>query len=215
MVGVLGVGGQLELGEDEQPVAGYEVGEWGLGLGPRPERERHDPAGPCRVGADRDGLDQLRLVPGRADRDRRLGRGTRPALATSLTALLIRGRLRGGRHSVVTRMALGLLRPPPAALLTAPAVVSAALGLGSRRFLRRGRSRVAPPALGVAPPALGVAAAVAGPPRPSPGARRPPPPGLPAPRPPPRPGRAISPCRRSSPRSGRPGRPSRSRPRRR
>ncbi len=58
-------------------------------------------------------------------------------------------------------MALGLLRPLPAALLTAPAVVSAALGLGWRRFLRRGRSRVAPPALGVAPPALRVAAAAA------------------------------------------------------
>ena len=63
---ILGVGGQLQLGEGDQPVARPELGHRCVGLGPRPERE-----GDARNSVDRNRLDQLRPIGRRADRDLR------------------------------------------------------------------------------------------------------------------------------------------------
>ena len=82
---VVGVGGQLELGEREQPVARRQVGQRRVGLRLRAQADQHPrrrPGGGC----DRQRLEQLRLVLGRADLDRASGRLRVRELAGALAA---------------------------------------------------------------------------------------------------------------------------------
>ena len=91
---------------------------------PRPERQRHHPAGLPGSVADRDRLDELGLVLGRADVDlRRATAATLPAtaaaLATSAATSAITGRLGLG---IAPTLPGAFAAPPPiAALAAAPA----------------------------------------------------------------------------------------------